>query len=262
MRMRNNRMNLRALAVAVPAALAALHGTAAQAQEDAAKAPPSVVEIGGIGVSKDSAKFGEYTGLNKSGPYLDGRFLIRGGDAYTDPASTQRWQFYGDDLGLTSRSAGADYAQQGHWNLGMRFDQLTHYTSGSYQTPYSGAMGGNSFTLPGFGLAANARALTPAQGAQFSSLDISNDRQNIGLNAGYFVNRQWSMTADYNRLDQSGAKLMSFGSAAIGGATGERPAILPMPTNYKTDTVNLAVNWLGDNGHATASYYGSFFRDK
>src|SRR5580765_5036812 len=110
MRTRNSRMNLRALAVAVPAALAALYGPAAQAQDDAAKAPLSTVEVGVIGVSKDSAKFGEYNGL-------------------------------------TTRSAGADYAQQGRWNLGMRFDQLTHYTSDSYQTPYSGAMGGNSFTL-------------------------------------------------------------------------------------------------------------------
>ena len=34
-----------------------------------------------------------------------------------------------------------------------------------------------------------------------------------------------------------------------------------MPQNYKTDTVNLAVNWVGERAHATASYFGSYFRN-
>ena len=34
-----------------------------------------------------------------------------------------------------------------------------------------------------------------------------------------------------------------------------------MPTNFKTDTVNAALNWVGDKGHASASYFGSFFSD-
>jgi MtrB/PioB family decaheme-associated outer membrane protein len=258
----NNKFNARTLALAVPAALATLYAMPATAQEEAGKAPLSFAEVGGINVSKDSAKFGEYNGLNKSGGYLDLRFLIRGGEAYSDPTATGRWQIYGDDLGTTSRSAGADYAEQGRWNFGLKFDQLTHYTSDSYQTPYAGTMGGNSFTLPGFGLAANARTLSAAQQAKFYNMDISNDRQNTALNGGYILNRQWNFTVDYNRLDQSGAKLMSFGSAAIGGATGERPSILPMPTNYKTDTVNFAVNWIGESAHVTAGYYGSYFRDK
>jgi MtrB/PioB family decaheme-associated outer membrane protein len=262
MNTRKNKMKARALAVAVPAALAAMYAMPAQAQDEAAaKAPLGSAEVGGISVSRSSAKFGEYNGLNKSGNYLDLRFLLRGGEAYTDPNATRRWQIYGDDLGTTSRSAGADYAEQGRWNLGMKLDQLTHNTSDSYQTPYSGSMGGNSFTLPSFGLAANTRLLSAAQQAQFHTMDISNDRQNTTLNGGYLINRQWSFTADYNRLDQAGAKLQSFGAAAIGGASGERPAILPMPTNYKTDTVNVAMNWLGENGHATLGYYGSFFRD-
>ncbi len=33
------------------------------------------------------------------------------------------------------------------------------------------------------------------------------------------------------------------------------------PTNYTTDTFNLALNWAGDKGYATASYFGSIFKD-
>jgi MtrB/PioB family decaheme-associated outer membrane protein len=268
MKTRNEKMNVRVLAFAVQAALVAMYAMpvhADDAQAAALKAPASFGEIGALNVSRDSAKFGEYTGLNKSGVYLIGNFGMRGGDAYGDGNGTRRWEVWGNDLGLTSRSVGGSIADQGRWNLGLSFDQLTHYTSDSYQTPYSGSMGGNSFTLPSFGLAANTRTLSAAQLAQFQTMKISNDRDNTSITGGLIFDRQWSIKADFNHLEQSGAKLMGFGSAqfAVAGApNGERIAILPMPTNYRTDTANLALNWLGEKGHATASYFGSYFRDK
>jgi len=92
-------------------------------------------------------------------------------------------------------------------------------------------------------------------------MDISNTRENTSLTAGFNASRRWDFKVDYNHLDQSGAKLMGFGAAGFGGATGERVSILPMPTNSSTDTVNVALNWLGEKGHATVSYFGSFFRN-
>lgn len=264
MKIPNRKMKLGALALAAQGLAVAMHAGPAQAQVPTAslRVPPNFAEFGLINVSKDSAKFGEYTGLNRSGVYPNANFDIRGGNAYTDPGGAMRWQVYGNDLGLTSRSAGGTIGEQGRWNFGLNFDQLTHYTSDSYQTPYTGAMGGNSFTLPSFGLAANTRTLSAAQLSQFQTMNISNDRQNTSLSGGLVINRQWSLKVDFNELAQSGAKLMGFGAAAIGGATGERISILPMPQNYKTDTVNVAANWVGEKGNATLSYYGSFFRDK
>lgn len=267
MKTRNQKMKVRALALAVQGVLVAMYAMPAQAQVPGAslKVPPSYVEVGVINVSKDSAKFGEYNGLNKSGLYPNANLDIRGGNAYGDPNGTMRWQIWGSDLGLTSRGAGATIADQGRWNFGLSVDQLTHNTSDSYQTPYSGQMGGNSFTLPGFGLAANTRTLSAAQLSQFQTVNISNDRTNTSVTGGLIINRQWNIKADFNELQQSGAKLMGFGSAqfAVAGApNGERIAILPMPQNYKTSTVNLAVNWVGESSYATLSYFGSFFRDK
>ena len=34
-----------------------------------------------------------------------------------------------------------------------------------------------------------------------------------------------------------------------------------MPTNSRTETANLALNWVGEKGHATLAYFGSFYRD-
>jgi MtrB/PioB family decaheme-associated outer membrane protein len=272
MKTRKAKMKVSALALAVQGVLVAMYAIPARAddgQAAALKVPTNSVELGAISVSRDSAKFGEYTGLNKSGGYFLGDFSIRGGDAYGDGNGAGRWALTGSDLGLTSRAVGATIADQGRWNFGFSYDALTHYTSDSYQTPYQGTMGGNSFTLPsGFGSIATAapgtRLLSAPQLDAFHNMDISNTRENTSLAAGFNASRQWDIKVDYNHLAQSGAKLMGFGaygSAAVGGAgTGEKVAILPMPTNSTTDTVNVALNWLGEEAHATLSYSGSFFR--
>lgn len=272
MKTRNARMKLSAVALAVQGVLVAMYAMPAGAQEGQAaslKAPTSSVEVGMIGVSSDSAKFGEYSGLDKSGGYFLGDFSVRGGDAYGEGNGTGRWALTGSNLGLTSRALGATVAEQGQWNFGISFDALRHNTSDSYQTPYQGSMGGNAFILqPGFGTVPTAapgtRTLTGAQLGSFQNMDISNTRENTALTAGVNASRQWAIKVDYNHLAQSGAKLMgfgSYGSAAVGGAgTNEKVSILPMPTNSSTDTVNVALNWLGEVGHATLSYAGSFFR--
>ncbi len=56
---------------------------------------------------------------------------------------------------------------------------------------------------------------------------------------------------------------MAFSSdGSLGGGVGaEKPAILPNPTNYTTDTINIALDWTGESGHLTGAYFGSFFKD-
>lgn len=256
-------MRLSTLAMAMMGALTVMSARADDQEAAALKTPQNFVEAGVTHVTDSSAKFGEYTGLNKKGNYLLGNFGIRGGSAYGGAGGTSRWSIFGTDLGLTSRTLGATLANQGQWNLAIGFDQLRHNITDSYQTPYLGNPGDNLFVLPsGFGLVPNTTALTPAQKAAFRTVDIGTTRKNTSLNGGLRLNAQWGVSFDFNHLDQTGAKLMGFGQAAIGGATGEFIAILPNPTNFKTDTVNLALNWNGEKGHATASYFGSFFREQ
>lgn len=259
-------MKIRALSFAVQGALAAMFAMPmmAQAEDDIImiRRPTNFVEIGIENVSKKSAKFGEYNGLNKSGAELIGNFSVRGGDAYDGGNGTQRWSITGTELGTTSREFGATVGNQGLWTLGIGYGELKHNTTDGYKTPYQGSVGGNNFTLPaGFGLAANTRTMTAAQLAAFQSVDVSNTKKTTSLAAGFNFAPQWNIKLDYNRLDQSGAKVMTFGSDNLGGGTGQKIAYLPNPTNYKTDTIDLSLNWKGDKANLTASYFGSFFRD-
>jgi len=278
MKTRNGKIKAGVLALAVQGALAAMFALPllAQAADDGAaalKRPTNSVEIGVGNVSKDSAKFGEYNGLKDSGAYFIGNFDIRGGNAYDGGGGTTRWGISGTDLGTTSRELGATVGNQGQWKLDLGYDELRHNIADTYQTPQQGSMGGNNFTMPtNFGTingAANpsARVLNATQLGAFHTEDVGTTRKNTSFGAGYMFNRQWSVKFDYNHLDQSGAKLLGTGSqggiALVGGSTGraEGNNVIMNPTNYRTDSFNLDVNWVGDKGYLTGGYYGSIFRD-
>jgi MtrB/PioB family decaheme-associated outer membrane protein len=267
------------LALAVQGALAAMAAmpltALAQSEEpDVASLtnPTNSVEIGIESTNTKSAKFGEYNGLYKKGADLIGNVSVKGGDAYGQGSGTMRWSLTGSDLGTTSRELGAAVSDQGKWNVGISFDQLRHYITDSYQTPYQGSMGGNTFVLPSsFGTinttAPGARSLTATQRGDFQTQDVYSERKNTSFTAGLNLDRQWSVKFDYNRLDQSGAKLIGSGTDALNPGPsgynwgGERIQILMNPTDYKTDTYNLALNYVGDKGHFTGSYYASIFHD-
>jgi MtrB/PioB family decaheme-associated outer membrane protein len=287
---KNLSVKLVALAVqGAVAALATMPMMAAAEDDDVAALtnPTNVVEIGVGGVSKDSTKFGEYNGLNKNDPYVVGNLGVRGGDAYGQGEGTLRWSVNGQDLGTTSRSLDASVSNQGQWDIGIGFDQLRHYTTTNFQTPYVGSMGGNTFSLPAnFGLVNTSksstgtsggatllggRSLTATQLGDFQTQDVYSQRENTKFAAGYNLDRNWNFRFDFNRLDQSGAKLISSGTdpatavtglfAGIGTWRGEAPVILMNPTSYQTDTFTAAANWSNEHGHATVGYFGSLFHD-
>lgn len=275
-------MRISVLSLAVQGALAAMFAmpmvvyAADGASEDeiaAIRRPTNFVEIGVRNTSKDSAKFGEYNGLNKSGADLVGNFSVRGGDAYEGGDGTLRWGINGNDLGTTSRELGATVGKQGKWDLNFGYDELRHNITDTYQTPQQGSMGGNNFTMPANfgtingGAAPSTRFLDATQLGAFHTEEVGTTRKNTSFGAGYIFNQQWSMKFDYNHLDQSGAKLIGTGAQGgvatpLGGSwRAEAVNVLMNPTNYKTDTFNLALNWVGDKGHLTGGYYGSNFRD-
>lgn len=300
-----------ALAIMFAMPLTVYADDAADAAENAKNAveamrhPVNTVEIGVKNVTEKSSKFGEYNGLNDKGGSFVGNFNLRGGDAYNSNTGTYRYDFKGKDLGTTSRSISGSGSNQGSWSIGFGYDELQHNTTSGYQSPYVGVMGGNQFTLPaGFdgvraytaandggasiagatrnlvggvlpsNLAQGTLGLTAAQKALFQGIDVNNTRKNASFNAKFFLNPEMKVTFDFNRLRQSGAKLMGFGTdgsldnaagvaitALASTAGNEKVAILPMPTNYVTDTFNLGLHWADDKGNLSASYAGSLFTD-
>jgi MtrB/PioB family decaheme-associated outer membrane protein len=255
-----------------------LAAAAAEGDDDVANLtqPASSVEVGAEYVSGSSDKFGEYNGLNKSGVDALGNFSVRGGDGYQGyqgGSGTTRWAVTGSDLGTTSRALDATVSSQGRWNLGLGYDELRHYYTESYQTPFQGSLGANSFFLPAtFGVIASTeggpagtgtQALSANQLSFFHNENIYSGRQNLTLTAGYDLGREWSAQFNYNRLNQSGAKLIggSFSPDASGAGGGEDTGTFMNPTHYKTDTFEFAINGAGERWNLRAGYFASLFTD-
>jgi MtrB/PioB family decaheme-associated outer membrane protein len=232
------------------------------------KSPSNSIEVGVGNVSRDSAGFGEYNGLEKSGAKLIGNLDMKGGEAYNG-SGVRRWELKGNDLGTTSRSLSGSVGDQGKWNLGVGYDELRHNISDTYQTPLQGSMGGNAFTLPSSFGTVNAqsnpstRVLNSTQLGAFHTEKIATTRKNTSFNAGYVFSPELSLDFDFKRLNQSGAKLFAIAALGAPATTGtwraEALSIVPNPTNYRTDTFDVALNWAGDKGHLTGAYYVSIF---
>jgi MtrB/PioB family decaheme-associated outer membrane protein len=270
MKICNETMKVSALSLAVRGALIAMFvmpmmAQAAESLEDEVatiRHPTNYIELGAENVSQGSAKYGEYNGLNKSGGRVIGNFSVRGGEAYEGGDGTKRWELTGSDLGTSSRALGGSVSDQGKWKLGVSHDELRHNITNSYNTPYNGGVGGNNFVLPaGFGTVSNTNTLSPGQFNAIHEMDIYSTRKNSSINAGVNLDEQWSVKFDFNHLAQSGGKLKGFGSMSAGTVSGEAVAMLVNPTQYKTDTMNLALNWVGERGHFKTSYSSSIFRD-
>ncbi len=99
-------------------------------------------ELGAGYVTDDSAKFGEYTGLNEEGAYVvadaQGRYRTKDG-LWLDLSAI--------DLGLDSRYVGIEGGKQGAYQLHLSYKQLPHNISDTAVSPFIG-FGTDSLTLP------------------------------------------------------------------------------------------------------------------
>ena len=270
MKVRKVNLRLSILSLSMVGVFSSMYAYADDQEAAALMNPTSSVTVEEIYVSQGSQKFGEYNGLNKQGGYINGDINVRGGDGYkkNEEGDTTRWSVTGTNLGLTNRSANVGFSDQGNWNVGVGYDQLQHNLAPGYQTPYQGGVGQNQFTLPSsFGKTSTTQSLNAAQKATFNNVDVSTTRENTSITAGKILDNGLSVNFDFNHLNQTGAKLMAFPASSMAvptgatAATAEAVSILPNPTNYQTDTVNLALNWAGEKARLTGSYFGSFFRD-
>ncbi|MEP7068025.1 MAG: MtrB/PioB family decaheme-associated outer membrane protein [Usitatibacter sp.] len=288
MRSLKNRFPMRATVLAVRGAVAALAfvpAAYAAEGEDAIREltqPTSVVEVGGLYVNRDSAKFGEYTGLDKKGGYAIGNVELYGGDG---PEGAFRWKVLGINLGLDSRSLTGEAGAQGRWRVTAGYDEIVRNFSDTYQTFWNGA-GSSTFTLPsGYPAAStrlavtnnanailanwnniqspNAIAGTAGGGPAFvipanmHSFDIGTERKrgNVGVSA--ILAPGWEVRASVKHEEKDGTKITGVNIGRFSGVS----ALLPEPINSTTDQFEAGVSYAGRQAFFNAGYYGSLYRN-
>ena len=258
-------------------------------------APTNTVDAGVGGVSGSSFKFGEYNGLQSSGPFGIVNFDFRGGAAY-DSKSTWRWQMRGTNLGLETRSLYAEFAKQGKYEFSFSYSELPANRSDTYRTPYLGAGTGNlalpsSWIVPVVPQASatklNFRAFDPVAGAGsiysssgvltaptaaqlatlasiiaadipgFQSVYLSTKRTRVDAGLLYNASENLDIPISFTYEHKSGLKALGTVAAQVS----ENSVTLPTPINFDTSQVNAGLNYRFKQLYLSFAYYGSFFTD-
>jgi MtrB/PioB family decaheme-associated outer membrane protein len=238
------------------------------ADGDSPTKPSSWIDLGFLGDSQLSPKFGDYTGLRDSGAYGIGDFDLRGGAKY-DSDSTRRWRLTGSNLFLDSRNVRGEFGEQGKYRIKLAYDELPHYRSNTYGTPFLGA-DSSSLLLPSPWTTSNITTpLTPPQTPANIALSPGMTQLNgsmQGFQAGTKRTRydsalslslgpRWTADVNYRHDTKDGTKLIG---AAIGGLRG---MLLPDPVSTNTDQIDAKLAFTSKKGQFHVGYYGSLFKN-
>lgn len=207
------------------------------------------MDVGVGSVSDKSSKFGDYTGLNKSGGFFigDGALRSRGTDgAY--------WNLNASNLGLDSRSLDAEGGQQGKYKLLLKYDEIPHFIADSAQTPFIGS-GGSTLNLPAGFLALPTPTTSdmPLAGS-LQQVEIGTIRKRLGAGASWIPMSNLEYAVNFRHETKEGTK-RTAGSFFVNSSQ------LVEPVDYVTDQVDASASYTGAKLQAKLAYYGSTFRN-
>ena len=202
----------------------------------------------GVGYVTDSSeKFGDYTGLDKKGAFLNlgGTVSRRGDDGY--------WaDLWGADLGLDNRRLYGRAGREGLYSLDIGYAEIPRHLTEGARTPFLGA-GGSNQTLPA-GFPAPDTPSMPLAGT-LQSLDTGYKYKRFDLGGNYLAGGPWNVRLSFRHDERDGSKPTS-------GSFYNTAAGLVAPVNEKTDQAELAVAYATRQLQVTVGYQFSSFRNE
>lgn len=205
------------------------------------------VDAGVIGVSDDSAKFGDYSGLDRRGAYLglSGRVRYVGSNGVYGTLE-------GSDLGLDSRSIEFDGGREGLYTLRLGYAEIPRHQAEGATTPYLG-VGSARLTLPA-GFPAVDTASMPLA-ATLVPVDLSSKRSRFDAGFTWIAGEAWSTQLTYRRDVRDGLQRIG-GSFFISNASQ-----FVAPLDQTTDQLELTALYTSRRLQATLAYQVSLFRN-
>ena len=200
MRIYSSLFLLGALGVLSAASAAAAPDTSAWKCESCPypKGTTGTVEVGVGTVSEDSAKFGDYTGLDSSGAYL-----LLGGDVSHRGESGYFADLSATDLGIDARTFEAKAGREGLYSLRLGYGEIPRHFADDAMTPFLGN-GGNVLTLPNVpGFPADTTAAMPLS-TTLQPVELGYGRTRVDL--GRHMARPARTGASLSTCARTGAK--------------------------------------------------------
>ncbi len=211
------------------------------------KAGTTVAVEAGVGsVSDDSARFGDYRGLQKKGAFalLGGSVRYRSEDGrYASVDAT--------DLGLDVRALSALYGREGLYTLKLGYAETPRSGFDGARTPFLG-VGGASLTLPAGYPAPTTTAMPLA--ATLQPVDVESKRSRLDIGATWNVAPEWTTRLSMRHDVRDGLQRMagSFFSSA---------SHLLAPVDQVTDQLEASASYVTSRLQATVAYQASLFRN-
>jgi len=206
------------------------------------------VDAGVLYVSDDAARFGNGTGLDEKGAYLD----LGGNGHYLKNGTEVSW--YAEDLGTSSRVLNISAGRPGKFEVGLDYRELPYRLFDTTDTVFSR---GNSgvLALPSDWVTAGTTDGFAALDSSLMPINIEKDRQILEFGAKYLPTRKIKLYADYSRQQRDGVNVMA-------GARFTQSAFLPRPVDDYTDQVNAGMRFAVGPVNLGLAYFGSFYRNK
>lgn len=195
---------------------------------------------------EDSAKFGEYNGLDEKGAYADV-------SAYGSSRS-ESGAYYGydlTDLGLDTREAEFVAGKEGVIEGRLYYDELPHRVWDTTVTPF-GRSGKDTLVLPSGWVRAPATSGMTSLAGSLSQVDVGTDRTTIGAGLAYLFGANLEFFADYSRQEIEGSKLASANFLFQSLQFAE-------PVDASHDQFEVGATYRWKSGYARLSWYGSMY---
>jgi MtrB/PioB family decaheme-associated outer membrane protein len=206
------------------------------------------IAAGGSYVSDDAAKFGDASGYDEQGGYVN----VDGDGAYAGDNYQLSW--YAEDLGLDSRVLEIEGGRQGSFGFNLAYRELPHRVFDTTSTVFA-ASGPHTLSLPGSWVPAPQTSGMTALASSLRKQNVESDRQFIEFGATYLPTSHFDLFVDYRQQQRDGVDI--FGAATVAQAS-----LLLRPLDQQTDEVDLGARFTTEHGHLTLAYYGSFFQNK
>ncbi len=204
----------------------------------------------GLGrVSSSSYKFGEYTGLEKSGGYI-----VAGGNAAYRNKDGNYFNVNATNLGLSSRDITVNGGKQGLYELSAEYQEIPQYIANSGRTPFLG-IGSDALPLPPNWVSGGSTGQMSKLYPDLQYVNIQNTRRIASIGAKFIPpESHWHFSAKFRRDTQDGTN-------AIGGNFVTTSSILPAYFDYSTNQVRATAAYNVEKWQVSFGYYGSFFQN-
>ncbi len=202
-------------------------------------------EAGATSVSDDSAYFGDASGYDEKGAYLN----VDGTGSHRNDGYQMLW--FIEDLGLDSRYAEISGGQQGTYDYHLAYRQIPRHIFDTTNTVFEQASADTLVLPTGWVTAPLTSGFTQLNENLFSR-NIESDRKSVTLGGRYKLSDRLRISADFRRQIRDGTDVFA-------GSYFTQSSLLPRPFDYETDEIDFGIRYAGDNGFVTLAYYASLF---